>query len=162
MGVLLVGTEMSEAYASAMVTVIPVILLVAAIETSRFSSVIDEVRLQRANKVLEEAREGRVLSPDLPKAVVRWHLASYCIFGLLWISHLWAEMNLIFWLSYTEKDPDPALAVYVKWTAITGFWLVMFGAAAQRQVAAWSQREEREALLDEAQALMRRKRSRLR
>ncbi|MFJ7961589.1 hypothetical protein ACIQ62_35380 [Streptomyces sp. NPDC096319] len=137
-----------------MVTVIPVILLVAAIESSRFGSVMDELRLQRANKVLDEAREGRFLQPDLPKAVVRWHLASYCIFALMFVSHLWAEMNLIFWLSYAKKDPDPSLAVYVKWTAIGGFWLVTFGFIAQRQVASWSYRQEQEALLDEAQALM--------
>ncbi|CAL9323429.1 hypothetical protein [Streptomyces sp. SudanB66_2053] len=89
--------EMTEEYASAMVTVIPVLMIVATVEV----------------QTLAKRREVQPPPDDAnPWTVFRNYgpMVQLGLYGLLAASHGVAELKLITWLATTQRDPDPTMA----------------------------------------------------
>lgn len=136
--------EMSEEFASAMVTVIPIILLLGWAEATKLSNVfvaakapaVDrEVRaalVRIANDGTESPDRGD--SPQEPVRQVPFARSLEVVLGLTWgvlaVLHVWAEVSLIRWLATTERPPSPDLAERVTEIAGAGFVMLLIGAFA--------------------------------
>ncbi|MFE5681704.1 hypothetical protein [Streptomyces sp. NPDC056512] len=118
---------MTESFATAMVTVIPIILLVAVVEVQQRGRLTVET-LTRLRLAVEAERGG---DPTDATAVLREArmskppaLATF-LWGVLCAAHVVAELILIFWLAGSERPPGTWQASFVAYTAAVGFVLVI-------------------------------------
>ncbi|MFF2475094.1 hypothetical protein [Streptomyces sp. NPDC058066] len=106
--------KMTEEFAGAMVTVIPVILLVAAVE---FITTIRQVE-----QWLDAAVEDPAAPPRSP------HITNVLL-SLVWcgiaVAHIAAEVDLIKWLASVKRPADPGMARFVTEVAVIGFWSIV-------------------------------------
>ncbi|MFG3721349.1 hypothetical protein ACGF8D_26470 [Streptomyces massasporeus] len=93
---------MTDDYASTMVTVIPVILVVATVE---FQALVKREPRPSAR----EGLTGRLL----------WHTVLLVMWNGLIVSHAAVEIQLIMWLATTDRPESPELA----WTVAFIAWL---------------------------------------
>ncbi|MET7275635.1 hypothetical protein ABZS59_31310 [Streptomyces flaveolus] len=100
---------MTEDYASAMVTVIPVIMVVATVEFQALA--------QRSAQDLPDGRD-----PSLSVRVKPlWNSLLLTFWAALIFSHTYVELSLIEWLASDERAPDPGLAERVRLVGGLGF-----------------------------------------
>lgn len=109
--------KMTEAFASAMVTVIPIILLLGAVELSS--------RLKRGHEHMDDVEAGR--SQRVDYKLIR----GGSLWGALAAAHCYAEISLIEWLATGERQESPHLASFIAVTAALGFVAVVLGAFLQ-------------------------------
>jgi hypothetical protein len=123
--------KMTEEFASAMVTVIPIILLVASVEfnsitRAQHAEMREYLEDQRAR--LRALREGRATSapvPAVPAAATRNRRIATWFWAVLVMSHIWAEVALIEWLGGTDRHPEPVRAALIAWITMGGFFAVL-------------------------------------
>ncbi len=137
--------EMTEEFASAMVTVIPIILLLGWAEATKLSNVFvatkgptvdHEVRTALARITNNGTESPDHEDPPRRRPVRQIPFARFLevCFGLAWgvlaVLHVWAEVSLIRWLATTERLPSPDLAKQVTQIAGVGFVMLLIGAFA--------------------------------
>ncbi|MEK0100257.1 hypothetical protein ACFC18_44100 [Streptomyces sp. NPDC056121] len=120
--------KMTEEFASAMVTVIPVVLLVATVEYHELSRRVSEETKSRVAEAVEAGTDGPqvvrdVLNSPLIKGLKNVQAAWYGVLTL----HVLAEMYLIFWLADDKRPGDPPFALYVASIGCLGFLMVVAG-----------------------------------
>ncbi|MFG2291474.1 hypothetical protein ACGFOU_36015 [Streptomyces sp. NPDC048595] len=120
--------KMTEEFASAMVTVIPIILVASALEISAIAKTSRDNGRRRREATLAAIRAGSP-EPPAPSALAR--RAGKVIFLGWYVSgliHILAEMSLIRWLAGTERAANPAMAQMVFSVATAGFaWVLGAG-----------------------------------
>ncbi|MGX1564679.1 hypothetical protein [Streptomyces sp. NPDC055506] len=116
---------MTDDYASTMVTVIPVILVVATVE---FQALVK--------------REPRPSPREGLTGKLAWEVALLVMWHSLIISHAAIEMKLVMWLATTERPESPELAWAVAFIAWLGLmcvvgltFLLMFGGIIRVHIA---------------------------
>ncbi|MFI0964168.1 hypothetical protein ACH4S8_22555 [Streptomyces sp. NPDC021080] len=144
---------MNEEYASAMVTVIPVVLLVASVEFSQIFTRLSAEWRRPIQEALEAAREGRSQRLHHNKSRSRALYFLYFFWILVALSHILAEMSLINWLASSERKPYTGLAEFVSLTANIGFFSILIGAFVERVMAFGDEKRRRQEMLDEIQQL---------
>ncbi|MGW0121737.1 hypothetical protein [Streptomyces sp. NPDC003327] len=136
---------MTEEFAGAMVTVIPIILLLGSAEFLKVSGTfmerliptLDREGLEATHKLL--GRQQEVATPPQPEEpLVLERLGSLLHKGVrfwtntAWLTlaclHVYAEFRLIQWLATTERPEAPAMAQYVTKIATAGFVMLILGA----------------------------------
>ncbi|QUC63005.1 hypothetical protein IOD14_43125 [Streptomyces sp. A2-16] len=126
---------MTGEFASAMVTVIPVVLLVATVEFNEIEKRADETE-QRAI----EAARGEGLSDRQAMQSVS---ASPLLRGLrnlqtVWYAaltlHIFAEAYLIFWLADDARPADVFFAWFVSVTGCSGFVMLLAAVVAAKKI----------------------------
>ncbi|MFA3840554.1 hypothetical protein [Streptomyces aureus] len=126
---------MTEAFAGSMVTVIPIILVAAAVEIQQtYTKVADDID----HLINTYHSEG----PDAALSVVdrRTETPSrsvIVVMALLTASHLVAEAYLILWLAATGHPAHPWGAWFVSITGIIGFSLVAIVALLRPFLRIW-------------------------
>lgn len=95
--------KMTDGFAEAMVTVIPVILLVGTVEFTAMA---------------KRLKQGEVLTSLWQALLLPWWL-------LVATTHFVAEGALVLWLATTERSSNPWLAEFLAWTLLTGFATIM-------------------------------------
>ncbi|MFJ5829513.1 hypothetical protein [Streptomyces sp. NPDC093089] len=135
---------MTEEFAGAMVTVIPLLgsaefLKVSGTFMERLIPTLDREGLEVVHKLL--GRQHDVATPSQPeepsplerlgsmlhKEVRFWTNTAWLILACL---HVYAEFRLIQWLATTERPEAPAMAQYVTKIATAGFVMLILGALA--------------------------------
>ncbi|WP_326710471.1 hypothetical protein OG758_15035 [Streptomyces sp. NBC_01474] len=109
---------MTEEFAGAMVTVIPIILLLAGVEWH--NRVKDDV--DKAKQRLEKLRRGESAPYERPPM---WRYFLDVVWVALVVSHGIAEAYLITWLAGTERPAAPGWADFIATTGGAGFLLVI-------------------------------------
>ncbi|MFH8500657.1 hypothetical protein [Streptomyces coeruleorubidus] len=106
---------MTDDFASTMVTVIPIVLIVGTAEVNAIVRTPVEV-----DPVREETLAGRVW--------LRLKLLVKVVVSIFWLGliflHAAVEAELIFWLASAERADDPQLAWEVAAASQMGFWFV--------------------------------------
>lgn len=138
--------KMTEEFASAMVTVIPIILLLGGAEMLKLTKVYVEARFPEVNREvwdalgrhLIRAEGGEPAEIPLPRreADGKPELSSWGAFeilfagiwGLVAVAHVYMEVRLIQWLATAERPAAPVLAERVTWVAGAGFVMLLVGA----------------------------------
>lgn len=100
--------KMTDDYASTMVTVIPVILVVATVEFQALAK-------REPRPSVREGLTGRLL----------WDTALLMMWNGLIVSHATVEMMLVMWLATTERPESPELAWAVAFVAWLGLACVV-------------------------------------
>ncbi|MZD16801.1 MULTISPECIES: hypothetical protein [Streptomyces] len=148
--------KMSSDFASAMVTVIPIVLLIAAIEFSTAA------RSGRDRKMvhLRQVAEALSRSEPEPAAISRSEKAvsniAYMFWYLVFGTHIAAETMLVKWLAEVHHHDRPWLATFVVWVTSFGFVAVVVGGGFQMWLGAVRERSERvhlQAQIDGARAI---------
>ncbi|MEU8528370.1 MULTISPECIES: hypothetical protein [Streptomyces] len=134
---------MSTEFAAAMVTVIPVTLLLGGVEINTLQA----RRRQEAETIqgLIEAAADRILarlaaseSPDQRDLSIvsrkgRHDFHEYTVLQMMWgiytVAGILAEMYLVMWLALAEGPKTPWAANAVAWIGVYGFFLVLFSSA---------------------------------
>ncbi|WP_217165645.1 DUF4499 domain-containing protein [Streptomyces sp. AC512_CC834] len=121
---------MNAEFASALVTVIPIILLVASVEINNVTKSRQARLLRELEFQLEDAEAailaGQPVSDGKPRKS-RTETIAYVFWGVLMVTHVVAEMILILWLASAKRPEVPFLAEYVLDTALFGFISVFTG-----------------------------------
>ncbi|MFD7184962.1 hypothetical protein ACFV90_33825 [Streptomyces sp. NPDC059904] len=116
--------KMTESFAGAMVTVIPIILVAAGIETqqnfNKLADRMDEIRIALLEEGVEAA-EKAARSRGTGFAGMPTVLG---VMAVLFLSHVFVEFYLIFWLASTTRPANPGAALTVAITGFLGFALV--------------------------------------
>ncbi|WP_327668006.1 MULTISPECIES: hypothetical protein [unclassified Streptomyces] len=107
----MVDPKMTEEFASAMVTVIPIIGLVATVEvSSHFSRYLEMLERGEGDMYSRRATTG---------AVKGWVLIG--------AAHVVAEWMLVEWLVSTDRPESPKMAMFIAITGCVGFaWALVF------------------------------------
>ncbi|WP_437004428.1 hypothetical protein [Streptomyces sp. enrichment culture] len=112
--------KMTESFAGAMVTVIPIIMLIAGTEYKKYAqkqiAALDR-QLQDAGALASGADESET---DTSPGEVGPMLKSGA-WAVLAMTHVLAEVKLIVWLASSEQEPEPGWATYIAYTGIFGF-----------------------------------------
>ncbi|MGV9693777.1 hypothetical protein ACWDUX_32295 [Streptomyces sp. NPDC003444] len=135
---------MTEDFAGAMVTVIPIILLLGSAEFLKFSTafverltpVVDREGVEAARALLGQEPVAPSPRPLLPPPIERTasmlNASLRRTLNIGWIIlaafHVYAEIRLIQWLATTERPEAPAMAKYITEIAAFGFVMLVVGA----------------------------------
>ncbi|MGW6958774.1 hypothetical protein [Streptomyces chartreusis] len=124
--------RMTGDYASAMVTVLPIVMLIGAVEAKAWSQRLDTHLQRNADAAWERVQGGTGHSaPD--SRLIRLYLGGrrprdvVVAYGMVvaWFSigllHLLAEVRLMLWLASDTQSADPGLANFVFKVATCGF-----------------------------------------
>ncbi|MFE2046305.1 hypothetical protein ACFXAZ_36365 [Streptomyces sp. NPDC059477] len=146
--------KMTEEFASAMVTVIPIIMLVAAVEFNSFHRTLEDAHnevLHSMSEKIQAAREGR----EVPAGRHRTRRTYWTVWAwlALWASHTGAEVQLIRWLAGDARQPDPLTAQVVANIAILGFAAILLVPLIQQVLDTRSRRLRFEAMVMELESL---------
>ncbi|MGA5146299.1 hypothetical protein ACPCSF_14800 [Streptomyces griseoincarnatus] len=130
--------QMSEPFAGAMVTVIPIIMLVAGVEytkhTKRHTAELDRELSERRAGVADPVSAFNPRKVLTVIAVIGW--------GTLAGTHIVAEGLLILWLASVEQEPQPGLALFISVTAYFGFAGTIAAPAAWYAIEGYQKRVE--------------------
>ncbi|MGW5449951.1 hypothetical protein [Streptomyces asiaticus] len=123
-----VAVRMTEEFASAMVTVIPIVLVAASLEMTALTKNSRDNGRRRREAVLAAIRSG---TPEPAGVSRRRKAASVLVLsGWYWsvILHVVAEVLLIRWLADSKRAADPQTAQFVQAVGIFGFvWVLIAG-----------------------------------
>jgi hypothetical protein len=147
--------KMTEEFASAMVTVIPVILLLAALEYSSLRKADDQAEEKEVEELSERLRAARNgIDPPLSDAPrmrpPNWWLSFF--WYVLAATHVAAEMLLIDWLAQGAREPEPLTAQFIVWVARFGFFGVLLHPVVRHSYAVRARRRRLEAMRAEIAA----------
>ncbi|NEY36492.1 hypothetical protein GTU99_30830, partial [Streptomyces sp. PRKS01-65] len=138
--------KMTEEFASAMVTVIPIILLLGGAEMLKLTKLYVEARFPEVNREVWEVLDLRPVHPEtgepaeipLPRResdgtaeLSPWgafEIAFAGLWGLVAVAHVYMEVRLIQWLATAGRPAAPVLAERVTWVAGAGFVMLLVGA----------------------------------
>jgi hypothetical protein len=138
--------KMTEEFASAMVTVIPIILLLGWAEVQKLSTtyvakkapsldreiraVMYQILSQEAGSQPDaDASPGQEAENRTPPEQAKIFEGLFAIaWGALAILHVVAELYLVRWLATTERAPSPGMARNVTLVAGAGFVMLLVGA----------------------------------
>ncbi|MFE4664384.1 hypothetical protein ACFRI7_12560 [Streptomyces sp. NPDC056716] len=146
--------KMTVEFASAMVTVIPIIMLVAAVEFNSFHRTLEDSHnevLHSMSEKIQAAGEGREIPADRhrPRRTY-WTVWAWLA---LWASQTGAEVQLIRWLAGDARQPDPLTAQIVANIAILGFAAVLVVPLIQQILDTRSRRLRLDAMVVELESL---------
>ncbi|MGW6747607.1 hypothetical protein [Streptomyces sp. NPDC055006] len=113
--------KMTGDFAGAMVTVIPVIMLMAVAEANKYAKSV----LRAVNAMLDYLTDEAVEEP--PKPISAWHWPLTLAWLTLGMLHVVAEVKLIVWLAKTEHPAAPNQALFITIVASLGFLVVVMG-----------------------------------
>ncbi|MGA5285436.1 hypothetical protein ACPCSK_34430 [Streptomyces griseoincarnatus] len=153
--------KMTEEFASAMVTVIPIILLAASVEVSslvnRQGALQDEL-LRQLQQQIDAKRRGEEAAP-LRVTDTGPTGCSGTALALFWFllsgAHVIAEYQLIMWLAGTERGDHPLMAKSIAFIGIIGFAAVLVGWLWNLVVTSRSRSRELARLSDQLEDLRR-------
>ncbi|MGW1089647.1 hypothetical protein ACWD4L_25820 [Streptomyces sp. NPDC002596] len=138
--------KMTEEFASAMVTVIPIILLLGWAEVQKLSttyvakkapSLDREIRAAMYRILSQEAgsqadadtSSGQEAENRKPPGQAKIFEGLFAVvWGVLAVLHVLAELYLVRWLATTERAPSPGMARNVTLIAGAGFVMLLVGA----------------------------------
>ncbi|NEC72934.1 hypothetical protein [Streptomyces rochei] len=149
------AVEMTEEYASAMVTVLPVIMLVALVEFNNANAAYRNTQLEYTQALLQAVRNGEIEPIPPSKWSRRAREAAYMYWYAIVGLHIYAESLLIQWLASTERGPDPGTAEFVRAVGAWGFLTVICGFV----INVWLTRKQRIAEVMRLEALVRQERA---
>lgn len=139
--------KMTESFAGAMVTVIPIILLVAVVEVQQRGRLTVET-LTKLRLAQETSEPGAGTAALLEARMRKPPMWAPFLWGTLSAAHVVAEAMLIFWLAGSERSPGTWQAPFVAYTAAVGFVVVILTAVLSpysqamriRREAPWARR----------------------
>ncbi|MFC9498385.1 hypothetical protein [Streptomyces sp. NPDC056982] len=144
--------KMTEEFVSAMVTVIPVILLVASVE---YMTVVRDQR-QRWMDYQEQLLEAIVNGAPEPRGPGKVARRAYAIAVRFWnmvlAAHIAVEANLVVWLAGTKRPTAPSIALIVEWVAIIGFVSIVVGGGLHAYMGLEERRRQEAALREKIRA----------
>ncbi|MEU5239745.1 hypothetical protein ACH4UR_25175 [Streptomyces lydicus] len=110
--------EMTDGFASAMVTVIPVIMLAASVGMNNGIKLLTK----HIERDIQRVEAGERVADD-------WESIARSCMALVWILltavNVYAEYRLIFWLAANDRPKSPALTQFVAYTGAVGFAIVV-------------------------------------
>ncbi len=119
--------KMTESFAGAMVTVIPIIMLIAGAEYKNYAKklIADLDRQLQAvgmDDVSDPVPESETDDSPPGRVTLRFKSAGWATLAM---THVLAEAKLIQWLASSHQEPEPGWATYIALTGILGFGITV-------------------------------------
>ncbi|GAA1275520.1 hypothetical protein ACFQ0Q_32345 [Streptomyces aureus] len=115
--------KMTESFAGAMVTVIPIIMLVAGVEAAKAAKAATRSIEQMVQHALAQTAAGERRAP----VISPWQWVLLVAWAAVGLAHVFAETLLITWLGKTERPTAPGQALFITLVAVVGFFSVAMG-----------------------------------
>ncbi|MFI0135569.1 hypothetical protein [Streptomyces luteogriseus] len=113
---------MTDDFASAMVTVLPVILLVATVQFNELGKRAEETNRRLTTEALQDGwNEARYVQQVERSPLIRRLKGLQAWWWTVLTLHVMAEVYLVFWLADDGRPAQPAFAMLVATVACLGF-----------------------------------------